>query len=120
MTRYPGRYLGIDIGGTKVALRAEDDRGDEDDRGAVRTGALATLVGDGGFDAIGVAVPAAMDPAGRVTAWPNRPGWIGLDLGGALRSLVPGAEVAWGDDGGLGAFAEAAASGSDNVLYLGV
>jgi kanosamine 6-kinase len=137
-------YLGIDIGGTKVALRAERDGhcprtgshswragvGGPDDLtalgGWVRLFAAELTAPDGRdepagpFAAVGVAVPATVDAAGLVTAWPSRPGWIGLDLGSALRSLFPGAAVGWADDGGLGALAEAAGSGCEDLLYLGV
>ncbi|MFD7130805.1 ROK family protein [Streptomyces sp. NPDC059894] len=139
MTSRPG-YLGIDIGGTKVALRAEHDGTEREGtsiRGAVThtwapgPGGAADLAalggwvrefaaGTGGFTAVGVAVPATVDADGRVTAWPSRPGWLGLDLGAALRAFLPGVPVAWSDDGGLGALAEAAASGCDDVLYVGV
>ncbi|MFB7380690.1 ROK family protein [Kitasatospora purpeofusca] len=133
--------LGIDIGGTKVALRAEDGP----PGGPVRTEeavlrwpgarvagayadwtALAGTVADlrerweGDFAAVGVAVPATVGPDGRVLAWPGRPGWRGFDLLPALRRLFPTAALAWADDGDLAALAEAVHAGSGNVVYLGV
>lgn len=74
----------------------------------------------GGFRAVGVAMPATVDPSGRVLAWPSRPEWTGLDLGAALRGLFPEAAVGWADDGDLGALAEAEEAGCDRLLYLGV
>ncbi|MFD9064648.1 ROK family protein [Kitasatospora purpeofusca] len=133
--------LGIDIGGTKVALRAEDGP----PGGPVRTEeavlrwpgarvagayadwtALAGTVADlrerweGDFAAVGVAVPATVGPDGRVLAWPGRPGWRGFDLVPALRRLFPTAALAWADDGDLAALAEAVHAGSGHVVYLGV
>ena len=133
-----GTYLGIDIGGTKVAFRVE---GDDDDSGSVyessfvwseRRGAesdLALLAGHllavrekQGSDlvAVGVSTPMTVGVDGRVTAWPNRPEWTGSDFGARLRELLPGVPVAWADDGSLGALAEAWSAERENVLYLGV
>lgn len=129
------RYLGIDVGGTKVALRAESatgpaeetsfawgaGRGAEHDlaRLAASVGTLTARTGEP-FRAVGVAMPATVGPDERVTAWPSRPEWTGLPLGPALRALFPGAAVAWADDGDLAALAEAEAAGCEDLLYLGV
>ncbi|WP_328345829.1 ROK family protein [Micromonospora sp. NBC_00421] len=128
-------YLGVDVGGTKVALRAETDAGLVREstfgwtpRHSV-TRDLAQLAGEltklrAGIGApprsVGVAMPATVGPGGRVTSWPSRPEWVDLDLDAALRALFPGASVAWADDGDLGALAEARASGCDDLLYVGV
>lgn len=69
---------------------------------------------------VGVAMPATVDRSGRVTVWPNRPSWTGLDLGAALGTLFPSAEVRWADDGDLAAVAEADATDVEDLLYLGV
>ncbi|MFI6002709.1 ROK family protein [Streptomyces sp. NPDC051366] len=128
-------HLGVDIGGTKVAFRVE--AGAECvDESAFRWGPrrsadrdLAQLAHHVGqlrarlgvpLRAVGVAMPGTVDPAGRVTAWPSRPEWNGLDLDASLRALFPEAAVARADDGDLGALAEAQASGCDDLLYLGV
>ncbi|MER5355076.1 ROK family protein [Kitasatospora sp. NPDC002551] len=131
--------LGIDVGGTKGALRAEAGppggpqrtaqavlrwpaaRGADADWAAL-AGAVARL-GErwgGTFSAVGVAVPATVGPDGRVLAWPGRPGWEGFALAPALRRLFPAAEVAWADDGDLAALAEAEHAGCDHLVYLGV
>ncbi|WP_018656659.1 ROK family protein [Actinomadura flavalba] len=129
-----GARLGIDIGGTKVALRIEDGHGAREsvfrwpasadpraDRDALRAGvAELRRVWDRPVGAVGVAVPAALDAAGRVTAWPGRPGWAGLDLRGLLRELFPAVPVRCGDDGDLAALAEAGHAGVRHVLYVGV
>ncbi|MFE6826683.1 ROK family protein [Streptomyces sp. NPDC057690] len=128
-------YLGVDIGGTKVAFRVEADAECVDEtafpwgprHSAVRdlaqlgsfVGELRTRLGVS-FRAVGAAVPATVGPSGRVTAWPSRPEWAGTDLAVALPALFPGAAVAWADDGDLGALAEARRSGCDDLLYLGV
>ncbi|MCG8915910.1 ROK family protein [Actinokineospora sp. PR83] len=127
--------LGIDVGGTKVALRAETDAGGVDETAftwgprrsatldlaqlAEHVDRLRTRLGTP-FAAVGVAMPATVGPRGRVTAWPSRPEWTGLALEASLRALFPGAVVAWADDGDLGALAEAEVSGCDDLLYLGV
>ncbi|CUU57547.1 kanosamine 6-kinase [Parafrankia irregularis] len=130
--------LGIDVGGTKVALRLEV-AGQPPRETVLRWAAGATAEADlralgeavtglcagwgepvGAVGAIGVAMPATVDHEGRVTAWPSRPSWTGLDLGPALRNLVPGAAVALADDGDLAALAEAEHAGAANLVYLGV
>jgi kanosamine 6-kinase len=128
-------YLGIDVGGTKVALRAETDAGgvyETSFRWGPRRGPaqdLAQLAAqvaearaswDMPLRAVGVAMPATVGPVGRVTAWPSRPEWTGHDVGASLRALFPDAKVAWADDGDLGALAEAHAAGCDDLLYTGV
>jgi kanosamine 6-kinase len=127
-------WLGVDIGGTKTALRAETGHGLVRDRTFRWTARgvqadlthLAAEVGlllrqfPAGFDSVGVALPATVDPAGIVTAWPNRPEWVGLDARRAFDELFGGAPVCWADDGELAALAEAQAGGGGRVLYLGV
>ena len=76
--------------------------------------------GPGALTGVGIAVPATLDPAGTVTAWPNRPGWIGTDLRAALGGIFGGVPVDCADDGDLAALAEARAAGCADLLYLGV
>ncbi|MDT8909771.1 ROK family protein [Amycolatopsis sp. PS_44_ISF1] len=128
-------YLGVDVGGTKVAFRVEteDGRVEETSFGwAPRHSAgrdlaqLATHVTGlrarfgPPLRAVGVAMPATVAPDGRITVWPSRPEWTGLALGPALRTLFPGSAVAWADDGDLAALAEARAGGCADLLYAGV
>jgi kanosamine 6-kinase len=117
-------FLGIDIGGTKAAFR--DDSGREsvvrwtdggDDLAVLVRGLRATGVRP---RSVGVAIPAALDDAGRVVAWPNRPHWRGLDLRGLLARELPGAALYFGDDGDLATLAEAEAAGRRDLLYVGV
>ncbi|MCK9903238.1 ROK family protein [Frankia sp. Cpl3] len=146
--------LGIDVGGTKVALRLETtnqgttsleatshEATSHEAGGRSREAVFRWSVGapaetdlrdlgagvralcdgwDGQVTAIGVAMPATVDSDGRVTTWPSRPSWAGLQLGQALRDLVPGAQVALADDGDLAALAEAHHAGAANLVYLGV
>nr|AXL05715.1 kanamycin kinase [uncultured bacterium] len=128
-------YLGIDIGGTKVAFRAESDAGCVDestfawaprhsaDRDLTQLAAhvteLRTRLG-GLFRSVGVAMPGTVGVDGRVAAWPSRPEWAGVDLEVSLRKLFPEAPVAWADDGDLGALAEARAADCADLLYIGV
>ncbi|MFC0106110.1 ROK family protein [Kibdelosporangium aridum] len=130
-------YLGIDIGGTKVAMRAEtdsaaiaesvftwrpDDTADDDIRRLRdhvedlrdRIDRIDPLAG------VGVAMPATLGPDGRVIAWPNRPTWLGLDLKAVLDKLFPAVTASWADDGDLAAAAEAHTMGLTDVVYAGV
>ncbi|MET9678269.1 ROK family protein [Streptomyces sp. NPDC006482] len=131
--------LGIDVGGTKVALRLE--RQDAPDGEGTRQtvlrwpepaalgtdlAVLAEAVAAVGIDpddpvtSVGVAMPATLDRAGRVRGWPNRPFWQGLDLGEALAELLPGATVRTADDGDLAALAEADAADCRDLVHIGV
>lgn len=126
--------LGVDVGGTKVALRAEaagrpayertftwPTGGDPAADLAALDAAVAVLrAAWGPVGAIGVAMPAITDPDGRVLTWPGRPSWAGLDLTGALRRLFPDVPTAYADDGDLAALAEARNAGHDDLVYLGV
>ncbi|WP_256918618.1 ROK family protein [Streptomyces hilarionis] len=127
------------MGGTKVALRAEHTDGtvreagfrwpspaDAPVRPAADLDLLARQVRDlcagvpDGLAGVGLAMPATLDAAGTVTAWPNRPAWTGLDLRGALREVFGTAQVRCADDGDLAALAEARAANRPDLLYLGV
>lgn len=128
-------YLGMDVGGTKVAIRLESDgakhheatfrwRAGDGVRADMK--ALAACLDEvrgraaGPITAAGVAMPATLDRSGRVTAWPNRPGWAGLDLRSELRRMLPGTALECADDGDLAALAEARAAGLQDVVYLGI
>jgi kanosamine 6-kinase len=132
-------YLGIDIGGTKVAFRVESDSGKsyekcfqwpqgDSPQPASATRDLDTLqrnlqeLRDHWLDieAVGIAMPATVNSSGQVIAWPGRPGWVGLDLRAALRTLFPDAEVRCADDGNLAAVAEARETNCTDLLYVGV
>ncbi|MGC4892201.1 ROK family protein [Micromonospora sp. DT31] len=124
----------MDVGGTKLAIRAESDH-HEPYETAVRWpegGPAADLrvledqidllrrQWGGSIRSIGIALPATLDDRGRVVTWPGRPSWAGVDLGRWVQALFPGLPVAYADDGGLAALAEAEASGSRDLLYVGV
>ncbi|CAM5323409.1 MULTISPECIES: ROK family protein [Streptomyces] len=133
-SREPAAWLGMDIGGTKVALRAEIPGGRARERvvrwpGRGAAGDLARLAAEvallhrevpGGFAAVGVALPATVGPDDRVVVWPSRPEWVGLDVRCAMAELFPDTPVGWADDGDLAALAEAEATGCADVLYVGV
>lgn len=128
-------YLGIDIGGTKVAFRAESEERAfyeatftwprsgcaADDLSALAANACSFADKWGQpITAVGVAVPATLDDAGAVVSWPSRATWAGLDLGASLRSMFPGAGVSCADDGDVAAIAEAAEAKCQHLAYLGV
>ncbi|MFD9237300.1 ROK family protein [[Kitasatospora] papulosa] len=128
-------HLGIDIGGTKVALKAVGPggavretafrwppfEGTRHDLAALSAGVrtLRERLGDE-VEAVGVAIPATVDPSGTVVTWPGRPGWAGSDLVGSLDALFPGIPVRYADDGDLAALAEAREAGVRNLVHLGV
>ncbi|WP_282976925.1 ROK family protein [Saccharopolyspora erythraea] len=125
----------MDIGGTKVAMRAEGEDAEPHETSfrwpvpaevradlAALESHVATLRHrwPEPFDAVGVAVPATLDAAGRVLTWPGRPVWEGADLVSRLRALFPGSAVRCADDGDLAALAEADRAGCRDVVYIGV
>ncbi|GAA4617162.1 ROK family protein [Saccharopolyspora hordei] len=125
---------GIDIGGTKVAVRVETDTSEpyedamtwsgsgdvREDLAVLRAAVASARDAAGAPHRVGIAFPAALDAAGRVTSWPNRPHWTGLDWGAVLDELFPGVAARTADDGDLAALAEAERAGSPDVLYFGV
>ncbi|MEE1823086.1 ROK family protein [Streptomyces sp. BE20] len=136
--------LGIDVGGTKVALvlerpglrrpvHARFDWPRPADRPAdLRVGreadlaALAEAVvritgaaGPGAVRSAGLALPATVRD-GRLTSWPSRPSWAGLRLDTVLERVLPGVPVRYEDDGNLAALAEAARGGVRDLAYLGL
>jgi kanosamine 6-kinase len=128
-------YLGIDIGGTKVAFRCEHGEtgaaeefsfpwpkpGPDAAEDLRLLGVqVAKALPREQLTAVGVSVPATLDRAGRVVAWPMRPSWTGVDFGAALRSLFPGVPVCVADDGDLAALAEAKEAGCADLVYFGV
>ncbi|MFF8974806.1 ROK family protein [Streptomyces sp. NPDC014995] len=128
-------HLGMDVGGTKVALRAlapsgehaqtvfrwPEERSVDADLAALAAHTRRLVpAGAGAVEAVGVAMPATLDAEGRVVAWPGRPFWQGVDLRAELAGLLPGARVSCADDGDLGALAEADAAGCRDLVYLGV
>ena len=127
-------YAGIELGGTKcVALLA---RGPNEvlERETVPTtspqetlGALAALLGQWRYDALGIASfgPVDLDPKsagyGHITSTP-KPGWSGADVLGTLQA-VAGVPTAFDTDVNGAAFAEmrwGAGRGFDDFAYVTV
>jgi kanosamine 6-kinase len=133
-----GRCLGIDFGGTKVALAVSGAGGScgpgtpdvyfrwpapgslESDLAALDAG-LADFCArfPGKIASVGVSTAATVID-GRVGTWPNRPFWTGLDVGAVLDGQFPGAKFRWADDGQAAALAEARQAGCTDLAYLGV
>jgi kanosamine 6-kinase len=128
-------FLGVDVGGTKVAFRLEragramagpelrwPPPGTGADDLALLAAALRGVRREWGepIDSVGVAMPATLGADGRVTAWPNRPGWAGHDLPALFRDVFSSAVVSFADDGDLAAVAEAAEAGCADLVYFGI
>ena len=129
--------LGIDIGGTKVALGVADHEGrllaqarltapGRDPEGALRAladEARRLLVEAGGarFDAAGVSAPGPLDRAsGRVLGPPNLAGWDDVPVTGILAEAL-GCDVALENDANAAALAEwrfGAGQGTARLVYL--
>jgi kanosamine 6-kinase len=125
-------YVALDLGATKLALRLgeagaardmcaplpdlHDGRVELAHVVAVLTRLLAEAPAP--VAAIGVAAAPAVGPDGIVTSWPNRPHWIGLPLGEALRALAP--TVVIEDDGAAGAIAEASGRRESRIASLSI
>lgn len=126
--------LGIDFGGTKVALRVEGEGGRaEEDRLRIGQGepadavlhrtfeASRRLVGQvGGVASVGVSTPGIVFED-RVDLAPNVAGWSELDLGARLRVEFGSVEVAIENDVKAAALAECregALRGSPVGLYV--
>jgi predicted NBD/HSP70 family sugar kinase len=129
--------LGMDFGGTKIAVALADPTGrvlasatvasdsEEGARAAFGRGVLAARrllseAGDPELAAVGVAT-FGIPFNDRVELAPSIPGWDTLPLGHELRAAFPGAEVAMATDAKAAARAEAAwgaLAGSDPAIYL--
>ncbi|QUX26944.1 ROK family protein [Nocardiopsis akebiae] len=134
--------LGMDVGGSGARLRLVpgprdgggppwapvEERlvwpsgvGVEEDLALLGAAVERVTGGDPGrVEALGVSRPASVDAEGTITAWPNRPTWVGCSLPRALARLCPGAPASHEDDGNAAARAEAVASGADHLVYLGL
>ena len=134
------RVLGIDIGGTKVAISVGDRAGNVIARTrratepcGVASEDVARLVADAretvatagltldDLDAIGVSAPGPMDPGGRrLLGPPNLPGWQDVPLADLLEAEL-GTPVTLENDANAAALAEwqfGAARGFRDVVYL--
>lgn len=129
--------LGIDFGGTKIAIAVADPRGrmlasttvdsagELGARAAFERGILAAeglLAGAGGRELAAVGVSTFGIPFDdRVELAPSIPGWDVLPLGHELRKAFPGAHIRMATDAKAAARAEAtwgALAGCDPAIYL--
>jgi kanosamine 6-kinase len=121
--------IAVDIGGTKLALRAEAagvtwtarehwSGADADQLVALLTRARRRI-GDR-IDRVAVACAPSLDPAGRVVAWPSRPSWVGLPLRELVSAATGADDIVFSDDGTLAALAEADAAGCPDLVYIGL
>ncbi|MER5198175.1 ROK family protein [Streptomyces sp. NPDC002755] len=128
-----GATLAVDIGGTKLALRALAagaavyERtvlwpvgGDAAGESELLEASVAEAVGalGGAPVRIGVAAAPNVGADGSVLSWPNRPAWVGRSLSAPFAGS--GAEVLFGDDATLAGLAEARSTGSRDLVYLGI
>ena len=128
-------FIGVDVGGTKVAAGLVNDQGEirshlrvpmlangsaHDGLSAVLS-AISQLLRDGArFEGIGVCSPGPLDPAaGVILNPPNLPCWRNFPLTDALRKAYP-VPVKVDNDANAAALAETrwgAARGYNNVFY---
>ena len=129
------RYLGVDVGGTKILGVVADPR-----TGAIEAryqaptptsnpGGMADAIGDlierlvgetGPPVAIGIGVPGLVDHQGVLHYGPNVPGVVGLDIAGAMRNRF-GMPVVADNDASNAALAEhrlGAARGHDHAVII--
>lgn len=107
--------LAIDIGGTSWSIgiwsSGQADLvagGPTRDPSSTLRGIFAHLRDVAAVERVGVAFPGSLDAAGTVTAWPNRPEWIGTPLVNALlQSPLGRVAVRCKDDGFCAAVGEA-------------
>ncbi|MEU0340456.1 ROK family protein [Streptomyces bobili] len=127
------RLLAVDIGGTKVALRAvaagvavhertvrwpaDGDAADQSDLLEASVADAVAALG-GAPVRIGVAAAPNVDADGYVVSWPNGPDWVGRSLRAPFAGS--GAEVLFGDDATLAGLAEARATSSRDLVHLGI
>jgi kanosamine 6-kinase len=121
-------WLAIDIGATKLAVRAQHGAPAptltvawEHDDVATLTSSIARARAQAGgrLDRVGVACAPTVDDSGHVVAWPSRPSWTGLPLKSLIEDAA-GAPALFGDDGSLAALAEADAAGCTDLVFLGI
>jgi glucokinase len=129
--------LGIDFGGTKIAIALADPRGRmlasttvdsagelgaraAFERGIAAAGSLLAEAGDRELTAVGVST-FGIPFDDRVELAPSIPGWDVLPLGHELRKAFPGAHIRMATDAKAAARAEAtwgALAGCDPAIYL--
>jgi glucokinase len=136
----PSVYLGVDLGGTKVAVSAGDDAGNVIARTRRPTAPcgrpledierlgddVLQVVRDAGFTrqdiaALGISAPGPLDPTGRrLLSPPNLPGWDDVPLADALEERL-GCPVRLENDANAAALAEwrfGAGRGFASAVYL--
>lgn len=127
--------LAIDVGGTKIAAAVVNSEGailwsrttpTTDADGAERLADVAaTALSESRLDvaAIGLAIPAVLDPSDDSVVWsPNIPSWDGLDIRSTLQSVLP-VPVAVEYDGHAAAIGEGwvgAGTASDDFVVVAV
>lgn len=120
--------LGLDLGGSKLALRLERSDGTQSNCRIDLTGTIeadldalsttiAALTANCRLLAAGLAHAPTLDHAGRIVRWPNRPQWEGLPLLDILTGWMK-APVATADDGCAAALADARTLGATDHLHL--
>jgi kanosamine 6-kinase len=125
-------WLAVDIGASKLALRAAGGAAPYQVTRAWAGGDLAADVAmlreqigtararaGGGFAGVGVASAPTVGPDGRITAWPSRPAWVGLGLAAEITAAAGAAPVI-ADDGAAAALAEASAADCADLAYIGI
>lgn len=129
-----GGILGIDVGATYTRAVLVDgepvalgrwETGDDAERIADILDEIRRACRTRDFCVVALALAAALDDAGVICRWPNRPNTVGLPLQ-SLATRHLGRPVIWIDDGAAAAMAEhrhatcANGSSETTTLYVGV
>lgn len=123
--------LGVDIGGSKIALSGRIARRTvfaaqfridvETEPRAVLDEMLeylrARIDQHGAIDSVGIASAPNLDANGVVTRWPNHPRWERTPVAAAFASLATH-KILWCDDGTAATIADADALSTPNLIHL--
>ncbi|HEX7633885.1 MAG TPA: ROK family protein [Noviherbaspirillum sp.] len=123
--------LGIDIGGSKIALAGRSDLRtlftarfaiDDEAMPVAVLSAMAEYLDRqcarwGLVDSIAIASAPNLDSDGCVERWPNRPNWEGTSIISALAPFVR-RKILWCDDGTAATLADAWTLGASNLIHF--
>lgn len=123
-------YIGIDVGGSKLAIAGQNRNARLfDARLEISSKEPATVLTDlvaildeqctrhGRADCIAVASAPNLGETGVVTCWPSHPNWEGVDISSALAPFAL-RRIVWCDDGTAAALADSRALKTDSLIHF--